>query len=101
MMRTFIFILTLISLTACDTSKSDSSQAPQLYPEQNSLAFQQFSKQCSACHRPPMPNQHTAQEWESVIAVMQTHKAQAGMEIMTPAESKQVLAYLQKHSRTQ
>ena len=95
-----LFAATL--LTACNSHDDNPTvaQATQ-YPEPSSQGFQQFSKQCSSCHRPPMPNQHTAQEWEGVVAVMQTHKAQAGMEIMNQHEKEQVLSYLQKHSRPQ
>ncbi len=99
MMRIIAIACFILALAGCSASETNSTTAA-VYPDQTSKGFQQFSKQCSSCHRPPMPNQHTAQEWEGVVAVMQTHKAQAGMEIMNPQETTQVLSYLQQHSRT-
>jgi len=100
--RLLSILIATTLLTACNTH-DDSAPIAQAtsYPDPSSQGFQQFSKQCSSCHRPPMPNQHTAQEWEGVVAVMQTHKAQAGMTIMNQQEQEQVLSYLQQHSRPQ
>jgi len=108
MIRLIAILTATTLLTACNTEDTSTEptkvaskpvvQAPQ-YPEPSSPGFQQFSKQCSSCHRPPMPSQHTAQAWEGVVAVMQKHKAQAGMDIMNKTEKEQVLSYLQQHSR--
>lgn len=69
------------------------------YPDQQSQDFKQFSQQCSACHRPPMPDIHTAQLWLSTVNRMQQHRQQRGLLTMTDREKQQVLAYLQSHAQ--
>jgi len=82
--------------SACD---SESNHALMTYPEQESTAFQQFTRQCSSCHRPPMPDVHTAREWEGVVVRMQQHKEQRGLLVMSDVEQQQVLTYLQAHAK--
>jgi len=99
-MRKNSFCLLLLFLAGCSSQGETSASATAtLYPDQNSAGFQQFSKQCSTCHRPPMPNQHTALEWAGVVDLMQQHRAQAGYGAMSDDVKKQVLQYLQKHSQ--
>jgi len=98
MKRNSLYVL-LILLSACSNQGTDTSATTNIYPDQSSTNFQQFSKQCSTCHRPPMPNQHTALEWSGVVDLMQQHRAQAGYGAMSDDVQKQVLAYLQAHSK--
>jgi len=90
----------LLVLAACNNQETSNSATMNAYPDQASKGFQQFSKQCSSCHRPPMPNQHTALEWDGVVDLMQQHRAQAGYGAMPDDVRKQVLAYLQAHSQS-
>jgi len=69
------------------------------YPDQESASFQQFSRQCSGCHRPPMPDAHIATAWPMVVARMQQHKEQRGLLVMNDIERQQVLDYLQTHAK--
>ncbi|MDQ6995334.1 MAG: hypothetical protein Q9M18_07040 [Mariprofundaceae bacterium] len=90
----------LLFLTACSSQdKPTTAVTNNLYPDQTSTGFKQFSKQCSICHRPPMPNQHTALEWRGVVDLMQQHRAQAGYGAMSEAIKKEVLSYLQAHAK--
>ncbi len=89
-------IVVLFLCSACD---SDSEHVITTYPDQQSLEFQQFSRQCSTCHRPPMPDVHVAGAWSAVVARMQQHKEQRGLLVMSNIERQQVLAYLQAYAK--
>jgi len=91
-----IWGLVLLLCAAC--SDATQGSAPSNYPDQQSAGFKQFVNQCSACHRPPMPNIHPANLWVTTIYRMQRHRQQQGLLMMTDAEQQQVLAYLQRHS---
>ncbi|MDQ6954798.1 MAG: hypothetical protein Q9M20_05080 [Mariprofundaceae bacterium] len=91
--------LLLIVLLACSACDSKTEQEAALYPRQDSSEFQVFAKQCSSCHRPPMPDVHTAQAWTRVIARMQQHKEQRGLLVMNAIEQQTILDYLQKHAQ--
>ncbi|MBL1353167.1 MAG: hypothetical protein COA61_007550 [Zetaproteobacteria bacterium] len=100
MKRSSLGLFLLMILAACSNQDTAmNSVVANLYPDQASVGFKQFSKQCSSCHRPPMPNQHTDLEWAGVIALMQQHRAQAGYGAMSDDIKQQVLQYLQKHSQ--
>lgn len=93
-------LLLLLFLAGCSNQDTAmNAVAPNIYPDQASVGFKQFSKQCSSCHRPPMPHQHTALEWAGVVDLMQQHRAQAGYGAMSNDVKKQVLLYLQNHSQ--
>jgi len=89
----------MVALFLCSACDSGSEHVTAAYPDQESASFQQFTRQCSACHRPPMPNIHIAKAWPAVIARMQQHKQQQGLLVMNSAEQQQVLAYLQAHAK--
>jgi cytochrome c5 len=88
--------LVLLALIGCDSGQH---AVTEVYPDASTEAFAVFSKQCSLCHRPPMPNTHTAIAWESVVARMKQHKQERGQQAMSERESMQVLQYLQSHSK--
>jgi len=90
------FVIVLLS-SACS---SESNNALMTYPDQESTAFQQFTRQCSTCHRPPMPDVHVATAWPTVVARMQQHKEQRGLLVMNDVEQQQVLGYLQTHAKS-
>jgi len=94
--NSFICLAVVLLFSACD---SESNHALMAYPEQESTAFQEFARQCSSCHRPPMPDVHMAKEWEGVVVRMQQHKEQRGLVAMSYAEQQQVLSYLQTHAK--
>jgi len=87
----------LVGLAACDASKPH--QEASSYPDADTPEFKQFYQQCSICHKPPMPNAHTALEWKHVVERMNLHKAQHGLEVMDKVEKTQVLTYLVMHSK--
>jgi len=92
----------LIALLFAGCSGADSDHTGRLlaaYPEPNSPAFQTFARVCSACHRPPLPTQHTAREWVQVVARMDRHRAERGLAPLAPKEKAAVLAYLQRHAK--
>ncbi len=86
----------VLLFSACD---SESNHVLMTYPEQESAAFQEFTRQCSSCHRPPMPDVHIAKDWQAVVARMQQHKEQRGLVVMSDAEQQQILSYLQAHAK--
>lgn len=86
----------LLFLSSC-ASESEPSLAS--YPDQQSAAFQQFSRQCSSCHGLPMPDAHIATAWPMVVARMQRHKEQRGLLVMSDVEQQKILGYLQAHAK--
>jgi len=88
-----------VTALLCSGCSSEPNHVLMTYPEQGSAVFQQFTRQCSSCHRPPMPNVHTAREWEGVVVRMQQHKQQRGLVAMSHAEQQQILAYLQVYAK--
>jgi len=106
-MRKNNLICALLVLFLCSGCSDDSNGSLQQtikriaadYPDQQSEDFKQFSQQCSACHRPPMPDIHSAGLWLSTVNRMQRHRQQRGLSMMTDTEKQQVLAYLQSHAQ--
>ncbi len=93
-------LLLLFFCSACSDDPSRSVQhSKNIYPDQQSEGFKQFAKQCSSCHRPPMPNIHTAQQWMSTVNRMLRHREKRALPKMTDIEKQQVLAYLQNHAQ--
>jgi hypothetical protein len=90
------FFVIVLLCSACD---SESNHVLMTYPAQESAAFQQFTRQCSSCHRPPMPDVHIARDWQAVVARMQQHKEQRGLVVMSDAEQQQILVYLQANAK--
>ncbi|MDQ6968067.1 MAG: hypothetical protein Q9M14_05220 [Mariprofundaceae bacterium] len=93
------FLIVLLLCSACDSESNNNNTLVPAYPAQESAAFQQFSRQCSSCHRPPMPNAHMASTWPTVVARMQQHKQQHGLLVMRESEKQQVLDYLQTYAK--
>ncbi len=92
--------LVLFFAVACsDTTQSEAQKSLSIYPDQQSADFKQFAKQCSTCHKPPMPNIHPANLWVTTLYRMQKHRQQRGLGRMTETQHQQVLAYLQRHSQ--
>ncbi len=94
-----LLLLLLFSVACSDATQQSTQSSVSIYPDQQSADFKQFAKQCSACHRPPMPNIHPANLWVSTLYRMQKHRQQRGLKRMTDAQQQQVLAYLQSHSQ--
>ncbi len=61
------------------------------------LAHSVVGKHCSACHAPPTPKAHTANEWPSVVTRMQQHRYKQGKKPLTEAELHAVIDYLVKN----
>jgi len=91
-----VCVLSLLFLSACS---DDATAVKVLYPDQQSADFKQFASQCSACHRPPMPNTLSAELWLSTVGRMQMHRQKRGLSMMTTTQQQQVLAYLQRHAQ--
>jgi len=96
---TCLLLMLLFCVSCSDDSSRSEQQSKQIYPDQESENFKQFARQCSNCHRPPMPNMHTAQLWLSTVNRMQRHREQRGLAKMIDTEKQQVLAYLQSHAK--
>ncbi|RLL52879.1 hypothetical protein D8Y20_06435 [Mariprofundus sp. EBB-1] len=94
-----LFLIVLCCTSCSDDSSRSVQQSILIYPDQESENFKQFAKLCSSCHRPPMPNKHTARLWLSTVNRMQLHRAQGGLAKMTDIEKQRVLAYLQGHAQ--
>jgi len=94
-----LLLLGMILMAGCSNQNASDATKTNQYPDQASAGFKQFSKQCSTCHRPPMPSQHTALEWSGVVDLMQQHRAQAGYGAMSDDVKNQVMRYLQAHSK--
>jgi len=100
-------LLCLLLLLLCSACGDDANwslqqaieQASADYPDQKSESFKQFAKQCSSCHRPPMPDMHSAQQWMSTVNRMLGHREKRGLPMMTDMQKQQVLAYLTSHAR--
>jgi len=92
-----IAIFLALICTAC--SDADYDQTVLIYPDQESAGFKQFAKQCSACHRPPMPNIHPSNLWVTTLNRMRKHRQQRGFSVMTEVRQQEVLEYLQSHSQ--
>ncbi|PCI45057.1 MAG: hypothetical protein COB41_02490 [Proteobacteria bacterium] len=93
------FVGCFVIVLLCSACSSESNHALITYPDQESTAFQQFTRQCSSCHRPPMPDVHIAKDWNAIVVRMQQHKEQRGLLVMNHAEQQQVLAYLQANAK--
>jgi len=96
LMRLWIALDLCLSLVACDDSTSPVKSS---YPDETNPSFVMFVNKCSACHRPPLPDSHTAQEWESVLVRMQLHQVQHGLARMSADEKNQILGYLKAHAK--
>jgi len=94
-----LVVLSLFVVACGDATQQSRPPSVSVYPDQQSAGFKQFAKQCSACHRPPMPNIHPANLWVSTLYRMQRHRQQRGLTPMNDAQQQQVLAYLQNHSQ--
>ena len=53
-----------------------------------------FVQECSLCHQTPSPDAHTPSEWEGTVARMQANRRLTGMDPMTDAEQRRIVAYL-------
>ncbi|PCH53808.1 MAG: hypothetical protein COC22_01670 [Flavobacteriaceae bacterium] len=89
------FVIVLL----CSACSPESNNTLMTYPEPESAAFQQLTRQCSSCHRPPMPDAHAARDWPAIVARMQQHKEQRGLVVMSHVEQQQILAYLQAYAK--
>jgi len=96
LMRLWITLCLCLSLAACDNSAVPTKVS---YPDESDPSFVMFVNKCSACHRPPLPDSHTAQEWKSVLVRMQRHQDQNGLAHMSADEKKQILGYLKAHAK--
>jgi len=92
----FLLVCFIALFAGCD---SETSHQLASYPDQQSSGFQLFSKQCSSCHRPPMPDVHVAKAWPMVVARMQQHKEQRGLVRMSDDAQHEVLIYLQTYAK--
>ena len=71
------------------------------YSDLDTAAGQSFTTTCSRCHVTPDPKQHTAQEWPAVVRRMQKHIFTMHKTVANEATLKRILAFLQRHGRTQ
>ncbi|MEJ2216834.1 MAG: hypothetical protein P8099_09480 [Gemmatimonadota bacterium] len=65
----------------------------------NSTSARLFAEKCSVCHQTPSPSAHTAQEWQSVVARMESNMAEMDVRPLTADQVQQITAYLQEHAK--
>lgn len=58
-----------------------------------------FAQKCSVCHQTPSPSAHTADEWQGVVARMQSNMARMDVKPLLPDQVQQITTYLQEHAR--
>lgn len=68
------------------------------YPDLNTRAGQAFSTICAQCHARPDPEQHTAQEWPSVVVRMRGNMAAMGKIIPDETTTAEIIDFLRRHS---
>ena len=90
-------VFVLFFSASCNDAPSQKSMS--IYPDQQSEEFKQFAKQCSVCHRPPMPDIHPAALWMTTVHRMQRNREKRGLPLMSDMQREQVLAYLQRHAK--
>jgi len=86
---------TLVAVNACDFSSSRPQPA---YPDQKSQAFHIYARNCSGCHVPPLPDAHSAVEWQGVIYRMQQHRLESRMPAIKPQAMGMIRDYLVAHT---
>lgn len=59
-----------------------------------------FSQSCSRCHALPDPLQHSPDDWPAVVTRMGTRMDQMKVDRPTPAQTGEILMYLQQVSAT-
>jgi len=68
-------------------------------PDKNSKEAQVFLSQCSACHAPPHPKRHYAEQWPGMVSLMENHMSQRGMLPLQTQQREDILQYLTRHAR--
>jgi cytochrome c5 len=66
----------------------------------DSPAAQVFVAKCSVCHETPSPTAHVADEWDGVIARMQSNMARMGVPQLGVDDLNQITAFLKAHARS-
>ncbi|RME99891.1 MAG: hypothetical protein D6773_12255 [Alphaproteobacteria bacterium] len=77
----------------------DRGKIPLSYPDSGSVEFRAYAANCSACHAPPMPSRHRAEEWPSVIARMQVHRTEQRLPAIAEEDLQRLRRYLVEHAR--
>lgn len=94
-------------LVACDATTPPPASPPSTptlaamppLPEPNSSGARLVTEKCGACHVPPRPTAHVAQDWPHTVRRMQNHRVSLGKGALTEDEMAQIIAYLQRHAR--
>jgi cytochrome c2 len=71
------------------------------YPDLDTPPGRAFGTACMQCHALPDPQQHTAQEWPSVVARMRGHMAAMGKINPDETTTDEIVGFLQRHSTAQ
>jgi cytochrome c5 len=69
------------------------------YPDLDSPAGRAFRATCAQCHALPDPEQHSAQEWPSVVGRMQRNMAVMGKPAPQDATIREIVGFLERHAR--
>lgn len=64
----------------------------------SSAAARLFVERCSVCHQTPTPKAHTASEWPTVVARMQSNMAKMELPQLSGEDVKTIVTFLQKHA---
>lgn len=75
-------------------SPSTSSESTSKSPADKTKGYTETQTFCSQCHKPPVPEQHTPEEWPGVVERMQGYMQKKMMRLPESSELKLILEYL-------
>jgi len=91
----FAVVTSAVFLCACE---SETARTSVNLPDANSEGGKLFKKYCSACHAPPRPSSHQADEWNNIVDRMQNHRIKKAYNPLSDLEKATLVQYLEKHS---
>ena len=92
-----VITLLLLLLLACAEKIAEPVRE---LPDVDSPGAKILVKKCANCHGAPQPDVHTAKMWPAVLHRMQNRLTMKAYDPLTKKEFEVLLAYLQKHSRS-
>ncbi len=69
------------------------------YDDLDTSAGRAFQSNCSLCHALPDPQQHTSQEWPTVVARMKQNMVTQGKTVPNEATIGEIVGFLQRHAK--
>ena len=69
------------------------------HPEIDSPAGIDFQQTCSRCHSLPDPQQHSAEDWPTVVERMTRNMNQMGKSVPDKITLEEIVGFLQRHAK--